>query len=384
MQETAGQETAGQETAGQEQYRVGIIGCGRIGTLLDDELYDQLVQDESWRKRPCTFAGNFAQHPRTQLVAGADNSARRLARFGEKWSVNALYDDYEEMLAKESLDIVCIATHSALHHPMTIAAARAGAKVIFCEKPIATSLAEADEMVRVCEEHGAKLIINHTAHFHPHLPYAKALITSGKLGTLRLMNASFTHWVFHNGSHMFDMMTYFGGDPAFVFGHVDGDATKDSDGSAYIYFANGLRAFADAGPKVAPTFVEVVGTEGILRLSYDGEYTFSYQTPDQNSGYIDRLVTQPFPGASPEALQRGPAQGRFVSPAAVDEVVRCLDENVESSSNGRQARRALEISVGIFESHRRGGALIQLPNVERTLTIPEGIPQGTLIARERL
>ena len=179
------------------------------------------------------------------------------------------------------------------------------------------------------------------------------------------------------------MMTYFGGDPEFVYGYVDGDATKDSDGSAFIYFKNGLRGFADAGPKVAPTYFEVVGTEGVFRLNYDGVYTFSYLAPDKESGYIDRLVEQPFPGAPAEALARAPGLGQFVSPAAIDEVVRCLDENVESSSNGRQARRALEISVGVFESHRKGGALIQLPNVERTLSIPEGIPQGTLIARER-
>lgn len=365
-------------------YRAGIIGCGRIGTLLDDEYYDQLVQDESWRKRPCTFAGNLAAHPRTQLVAGADTGARRLARFGEKWDVQALYEDYEEMLAKEFLDIVCIATHSALHHPMTIAAAKAGVKAIFCEKPIATSLAEADEMIRVCEENGTKLIINHTAHFHPNLPYAKALIEGGKIGAVRLMNASFTHWIFHNGSHMFDLLTYFGGDPASVFGHVDGDTTKDGDGSAYITFRNGLRAFADSGPKVAPSYVEVVGTEGTLRISYDGYYTFSLYFPEETTiqGYVPPLAAQPMPGASDEALLRAPALWQFISPAAIDDVVNCLDENVESSSNGRQARRALELSVAVFESHQRGEP-VQLPITESSLSIPEGIPQMTLIARER-
>jgi predicted dehydrogenase len=370
----------------QKGYRAGVIGCGRMGSLLDDELYDRVVQDESWRRRPCTFAGNLVEHPRTELVAGADTSSRRLSRFGEKWGVPALYADYEEMLAKESLDIVCIATHSAFHHPMTVAAARAGVKAIFCEKPLATSLSEADEMIRICEECGAKLIVNHTAHFHPNLPYAKALLTGGKLGTLRLMCASFTHWIFHNGTHMFDLLTYFGGDPLFVYGHLDGDATKDGDGSAYISFPDGIRAFADAGPKVAPSFVEVVGTDGILRISYDGNYTFSLLLAAESAvaGYSPRLEAQPFPGAPVEALQRGPAQGRFVCPAAIDDLVRCLDENVDSSSNGHQARQALEISVGVFESHRRGGALVQLPNAERSLSIPEGIPQWTFVARERI
>lgn len=367
-------------------YRAGVIGCGRMGSLLDDELYDQLVQDESWRRRPCTFAGNLVEHPRTELVAGADISPRRLARFGERWGVQKLYADYEEMFAQEALDIVCIATHSALHHSMTVAAARAGVKVIFCEKPLATSLDEADEMVRVCEEHGARLVINHTAHFHPHLPYAKALVDGGKLGTVRLMNASFTHWVFHNGSHMFDLMTYFGGDPAFVFGHLDGDGSVDGDGSAYIHFVNGVRGFADAGPKVAPSYVEVVGTEGTLRVNYDGDYTFALSLPTEVPGapHVARLAEQPFPGASAEALARGPAQGRFVCPAAIDDLVRCLDEGVESSSNGHQARRALEISVAIFESHRQQGTVVHLPNKARMLSIPEGIPQWTFVAREKI
>ena len=370
----------------QASYRAGVIGCGRMGSLLDDELYDQVVQDESWRRRPCTFAGNLVEHPRTELVAGADIRARRLARFGEMWDVKALYDDYEEMLAKESLDIVCIATHSAHHHAMTVAAARAGVKVIFCEKPLATSLAEADEMIRVCEEYGAKLVMNHTAHFHPHLPYAKALLDEGKLGTLRLMNAQFTHWVMHNGSHMFDLLTYFGGDAVSVCGQVDHDATQDGDGSGLIYFQQGVRAFADAGPKVAPSFVELVGTEGILRISYDGDYTFSLKLPAENAapGYPPRLEEHEFPGATNDALERGPAQGRFVCPAAIDDLVHCLDENVESSSNGRQARRALEISLGIFESHLRGGSTVHLPNTERSLSIPEGIPQWTIVAQEKI
>ncbi len=370
----------------QKTYRAGVIGCGRMGSLLDDELYDQVMQDESWRKRPCTFAGNLVEHPRTNLVAGADISSRRLSRFGEKWDVPALYTDYEEMLTKESLDIVCIATHSALHHPMTVAAARAGVKAILCEKPLATSLAEADEMIGICEEYGAKLTVNHTAHFHPNLPYAKALLADGKLGELRLMSAYFTHWIFHNGTHMFDLLTYFAGDPLFVSGYLDHDATKDGDGSGCIHFKRGVRAFADAGPKVSPSFVELIGTKGIMRISYDGDYTFSLKLAAESAatGYPPRLEEHPFPGASAKALQRGPAQGRFVCPAAIDDLVHCLDENVESSSNGYQARRALEISSGIFESYRQGGAVIQLPNMDRSLSIPEGIPQWTVEAQARI
>ena len=86
-------------------YRVGIMGCGRIASTMEDES----------DVHPISIAGAFEALPNTEIVAGCNRGAAKLHAFGERWSVDALYHDYREMLANEALDIVCVATHPPLH-----------------------------------------------------------------------------------------------------------------------------------------------------------------------------------------------------------------------------------------------------------------------------
>ena len=111
-----------------KKFKIGIVGCGRIGSILEED---------PLRGKPCTHAGGFSALPTAQLSAGCDIDPERLQKFGKRWNVTQLYSDYQDMLNKESLDIVCIATWTPLHAKMTLKAAEAGVKGIFCEKPIA-------------------------------------------------------------------------------------------------------------------------------------------------------------------------------------------------------------------------------------------------------
>jgi predicted dehydrogenase len=96
-------------------YNVGLIGCGRIGTLLEKD---------ALRGKPCTHAGGFSTLSNAKIVAGCDIDHSRLKRLSMDWGVNHLYKDYREMLALEKLDIVCIATWTNLHASMVMDAAR--------------------------------------------------------------------------------------------------------------------------------------------------------------------------------------------------------------------------------------------------------------------
>ena len=87
----------------------------------------------------------------------------------------AAYRDYRQMLDRERLDVVCIATPHYLHAPMTIAALDAGAHVV-CEKPIAMSVSEADRMIETAQRAGRLLAICHQGRFSPGAQRAKQLI----------------------------------------------------------------------------------------------------------------------------------------------------------------------------------------------------------------
>ena len=100
-----------------KKFKIGIVGCGRIGSLLEED---------PLRGKPCTHAGGFSALPTAQLSAGCDIDPDRLQKFGKRWNVTGLYSDFREMLAKESLDILCIATWTRLHTSMALEAVQAG------------------------------------------------------------------------------------------------------------------------------------------------------------------------------------------------------------------------------------------------------------------
>ena len=100
------------------EYRVGIIGLGRMGASIDDEMVGHPVF-----LVPCSHAAAFAHEPRTRLVAGAAPSEESRAQFQKRYGDVRTYADYNQMLEAENLDIVGVATHAPLHADATAAAA---------------------------------------------------------------------------------------------------------------------------------------------------------------------------------------------------------------------------------------------------------------------
>ena len=124
-----------------------------MGWLFDE---DELV------KRPVTHIGAYTGHKQTKVIAVCDINKKRLNGISRKYNIKSSYLDYKKMLKKEDLDIISICTHTEIHSKICIQAAESGVQAIFCEKPIATSLKEAEDMIRACKKHNVKLIINHT------------------------------------------------------------------------------------------------------------------------------------------------------------------------------------------------------------------------------
>jgi len=132
-----------------KKYKVGIIGCGRVAGLLEDD---------ALRNYPCTHMGGYLKHSQIEVVACCSKTAEDAQRFADKFEIPRVYTDYMKMFANEKLDIVSVAAYAPTRAQMTIAAAKSGVKGIFCEKAMATSLAEADQMISVCAETGTVLM----------------------------------------------------------------------------------------------------------------------------------------------------------------------------------------------------------------------------------
>jgi len=140
----------------------GIIGCGGIGL---SHLRRLLQMDEA------------------EVKAGCDVNPASLATFGDRTGLpkSSLYGDYRELLKRDDVDAALVCLPNRLHSPVTVEAFEAG-KHVYCEKPMATSLAEAQAMVDAAERSGGKLMVGVQSRFRGDVQALKRRIDTGVLG----------------------------------------------------------------------------------------------------------------------------------------------------------------------------------------------------------
>ena len=127
----------------------------------------------------------YRQHPRIDLVALCDMDAARLAHASQELGVERTYGDYREMLDREDPDIVSIPTRTDLHAPLTMGVlAHRPPRAIDVEKPMATSLADADRMVAEAARTGTLLAVHHQFRCTPPFRVAARMIEAGEIGPI--------------------------------------------------------------------------------------------------------------------------------------------------------------------------------------------------------
>ncbi len=215
---------------------------------------------------PNSHASAYHRSVDTQLVGVCDLDDGLLNDFKERWQDVwpdlRYYRDYREMLDTERPEIVSVVTGDHVHADITVTAAEQEAtKAIICEKPIATTLADADRMIEATEREDVLLSIEHSRRWHPSYLTARELIRSGEIGELKTIHCdlfSTRAMMFRNGTHLIDMICFYAeSGPEWVTAELEtgfGDFTEykgdgghdpamDPDTAAYIRFQNGVRAF---------------------------------------------------------------------------------------------------------------------------------------------
>lgn len=125
------------------------------------------------------------------VTAIASRDERKAQETAEELGIDKAYGSYEALLADPEIDAVYIPLPNHLHKEWTIHAARAK-KHVLCEKPIALTAAEAEEMVSVCAEEGVHLAEAFMYRHHPRYGRIKDVIQSGEIGTIRGIHGVFT------------------------------------------------------------------------------------------------------------------------------------------------------------------------------------------------
>jgi 1,5-anhydro-D-fructose reductase (1,5-anhydro-D-mannitol-forming) len=127
--------------------------------------------------------------PGTHPVAVFSSSEERGGAFAERLGLTRSYADLDDLLANPAIDAVYVSSTNNLHAAQTIAAARAG-KHVLCEKPLATSFADAVQMVQECRSAGVVLATNHHYRASPAIAQMRRLIAAGEIGELLAANVS--------------------------------------------------------------------------------------------------------------------------------------------------------------------------------------------------
>jgi len=136
----------------------------------------------------------YSRNDKVEVVAVA--ALDNLPEFSKKWRIPDTYEDYRQLLARKDIHAVSICVPNFLHHDVAVAAARAK-KHVLCEKPLATTVADAEEVVKVCAEEGVKLFYCEDWLFAPALIRAQEIIKEGAIGEVLYLKAKEVH----NGSH---------------------------------------------------------------------------------------------------------------------------------------------------------------------------------------
>jgi predicted dehydrogenase len=293
---------------------------------------------------------------------------------------------------------------------------------------MAMTLAEADAMIAACDRAGARLAIGHQTRMIPNTFAVERLLQEGTIGELRVARMLVKggrpagNSLMELCTHLFDLLRIYAGDPAWVAAHLtvgDGEgrqrlatvhdiqysemAWRDRDcglvlgDRASVTYGFGpragwhqgltatlesffqLRRRGAAGPAWGPN-LELIGTEGILFLGGTSDHVdvYLHRGAWAPPGRLEKMESPPREIAAGPFAEVGAQAPHHV--AMVEELVAAIEAAREHRSSGRDGRWAMEMIMGVYESHRRGGARVELPLAERSHPLQrwideEGVPQ---------
>jgi predicted dehydrogenase len=349
-------------------YRAAIVGLTGIGAapLPDRPVHPAL--GPAWQH---SHAASYAQVPNVRVVAACDLKPELLdqfrANFQSVWSEMRTYTDYREMLEQERLDLLSVVTSDHMHAQIVVDAAERGVRGILCEKPIATTLADADRMIAACERNGVVMSINHSRRWRAVWHAALAQAGNGPLGAVRRIVGSTggpRAMLFRNGTHLIDTICWFArSEPEWVVGildeehqqygpHYAGDGGRDPaldpGGSGLVHFVNGVRAFINCSKRTAARLeLDVFCEDGRMRV--DDTAAEAWMVPPGSRAQMR------MPLAIPHTV-------RADTSAAIAELIEAVERSGgETLSPPRAARTALAIILALLQSQAAGHVPVRFP-----------------------
>lgn len=283
----------------------------------------------------------------------------------KNYKENLFYQDAEKMIKEINPELVVIATNSDSHYDLTKISVENNARYIFCEKPMANSLKDAEEMVKMCNEKGVKLAINHQSTFMECYKRIKEKLLSKELGGLQTFSITAGNiGLAMNGSHYLNLaMFFFDENFEKVSAIIEKDEEKNVRGEN----------FQDAGgvligiTKNKKKFVLSIGVrEGHgINMIFSCKYGYINYNPLKGRMVIDHRKEE----------NRDQPMARYGLPSITEEVVvpqddiilatkkaleALLNEGKEVSILVERAVEVIKVLTASYYSSEKGGILVDL------------------------
>jgi predicted dehydrogenase len=326
-----------------------VIGCGRIGSLWDA---GRAGLD------PITHAGAHAAHPGVRLVAGVDPSPERRVAFEDLWGVPA-YFSVKTMLEHARPAIWSVCTPPEQHLPVAVAGIAAGARALWCEKPLAGNLADARTLVEVAASAHVPLAVNHGRRWDPAHRAASAWLRDGGIGPLRHVSIRYVRGIANYGSHAFDLIRMLTGDEIEWVQATDDLREAHSDPSLTVYalLRGGAAITFCPSPRSGDDLFEVD------LLGDAGRAIFT------DMGRIMRVFRRDASVAVGGSVMVPDAEGRFgeglrgMAVAALSNLIAAVEDRAPLLSTGADGLAAMAAIEGARRSAALGGRRMNLADL---------------------
>jgi UDP-N-acetyl-2-amino-2-deoxyglucuronate dehydrogenase len=331
-------------------FRVALLGCGRISR----NHFDAIAKVDG-----------------LSVSAVCDVVEQRAKEAGEKLGV-PWFTSYETMLREAPCEVVTIATPSGLHPAHGILAAKA-AKHVVCEKPMAITLASADELVHACDDANVKLFVVKQNRLNPPVQLLKRAMDKGRFGKIYLANTTVRWtrpqeyydqapwrgtWEFDGGafmnqaSHYVDLMQWLVGPVESVIAKTATLARKieaEDTGIAVLRFRSGALGCIEVTmltyPKNLEGSITILGEKGTAKIggtAVNKVEHWEFADADADDALVEASNTNPSSvyGFGHEGYYRN--------------VLSVLRGEAVADTDGRGGRKSLELILGIYQSARTG------------------------------
>ena len=244
-----------------KKYKVVVVGMGKRGQHHADE---------------------FANNENFEVVGICDINKSALEALAPKYGNCETGTDAAILCNQVKPDVFCFCTWPNLRLDMIKIAVEANVKMIAMEKPIATSMTESEEIMKLVSDAKIKLVVSHQHRYGEHYNEVKEIIQTGQIGQVRMIHARAMGWMLHMMTHLIEYMNWYNGNAnaLWVTGSAAGRHKIDDNHpspdyiNGFIQYENGVRGVIECGgsaPAIPETFRPFWGENGILVSGTHGQ-----------------------------------------------------------------------------------------------------------------